>query len=107
MSYDIWLEVDLGGPEPLSVGESWNYTSNCSPMWHAAGIDLAECHGRDAGGCAEGLGAALVQLKADPARFQAMDPPNGWGSYATLVPALEQLLRLFESAPRATVRVWH
>lgn len=106
MSYDIWLETDVGGAEPLQIGDNWNYTSNCGPMWRAAGIDLAECHGRDAGGCAEGLGAAIAALKADPPRFQAMDPANGWGSYKTLVPALETLLHLFESAPKAIVRVW-
>ena len=105
MSYDIWLEVDLGGPEPIRIDNGWNYTSNCGPMWRAAGIDLAECHGRDAGRCAEELRAAINTLKADPARFQAMNPPNGWGSFDTLVPALEELLKLFESAPRAIVRV--
>jgi hypothetical protein len=34
-----------------------------------------------------------------------MDPPNGWGSYADLLPALDRLLEMFHSAPKATVRV--
>lgn len=106
VSYDIWLEVDTGGPEPASVGESWNYTSNCVGMWCAAGIDLGECHGRDAGGCAEGLEAAIATLKAEPDRFRAMNPANGWGSYETLVPALEELLATWTAHPKATVHVW-
>jgi hypothetical protein len=47
MSYDIWLEADLGGPEPLHL-DSWNYTSNCAAMWRAAGADLSEFHDRPA-----------------------------------------------------------
>lgn len=107
MSYDVWLEVDAGGPEPLRVGPDWNCTSNLARMWRAAGIDLQLCDGRDAGGCAEGLEAALVNLRADPDRFRAMDPPNGWGSYDKLVPHLEELLSRWVAAPRAIVRVQH
>jgi len=105
VSYDIWLEIDAGGPEPLHIGY-WNYTSNCAAMWKAAGIDLALCAVRDAGGCAEGLAGAIANLRADPTRFRTMDPPNGWGSYDTLIPALEELLELFESAPKARVGIW-
>jgi hypothetical protein len=105
VSYDIWLEIDTGGPEPACVGRDWNYTSNCVPMWRAAGADLAEFHGKSAADCIPVLSAAIELLRAEPARFEAMDPENGWGSYETLVPALEALLANFEHHPRATVGV--
>jgi hypothetical protein len=106
MSYDIWLTVDTGGPEPATVGEDWNYTSNCGPMWRAAGADLAEFDDKVAGDCLPILEAAIKTLQTDREQFIAMNPPNGWGSYDTLVPALEKLAQQFRYHPKATVRVW-
>lgn len=106
MSYDIGLVADLGGPEPVSVFGDWNYTSNCGSMWRAAGADLAGFHDKTAGECAPPLRAAIDLLKAEPERFIAMNPSNGWGSYETLLPALERLLAAFDAMPVATVRVW-
>lgn len=106
MSYDIWLTIDTGGPEPARVGDSWNYTSNCAPTWRAAGADLAEFHGKPAGECVPTLRAAIEVMRADPARFQAMDSPNGWGTYDTLVPALVRLRAMREAHPKATVVIW-
>lgn len=106
MSYDVYLQVDLGGPELCSVGESWNYTSNCGPMWRAAGADLAEFSGKSAGECIPVLEAAIDEMRANPSKYRAMDPPNGWGGYDTLVPSLEGLLEIFRYAPKATVHVW-
>jgi hypothetical protein len=104
MSYDIWLQVDTGGPEPLTTGD-WNFTSNVSRMWRAAGADLAEFHGKSAAECAPVLRSAIAVLEADPDRFSAMDSPNGWGTYRQLVPALRRLLGLFEAHPKTTVAV--
>lgn len=105
MSYDISLTADLGGPEPITVFNDWNYTSNCGPMWRAAGADLAEYHGKPASECIPSLRMAIALMRRDPARFEAMNPPNGWGSYADLLPALDRLLAAFDSAPVAVVRV--
>lgn len=106
MSYDIWLEIDTGGPEPAAVGGQWNYTSNCGPMWRAAGADLAEFHGKTAGDCLLALTAGITELRAHPAKYEAMNPPNGWGSYDSLIPALEELAGTFRSHPKATVKVY-
>lgn len=106
MSYDIWLEIDTGGPEPAVVGsDSWNYTSNCAEMWREAGANLADFHGQPAVECIPTLRTAIQTMEADPARFEAMNPENGWGSYATLVPRLRVLLEEFEAHPRAIVTV--
>jgi hypothetical protein len=105
MSYDIWLLMDTGGPEPATVWDGWNYTSNCGPMWRQAGADLAEFEGKTAGECLPILRAAIEELQAHPIKYKAMDPPNGWGSYDTLVPALDELADGFSRHPKATVRV--
>lgn len=106
MSYDIWLEMDTGGPEPARVTEAWNYTSNCGQMWRTAGADLADFHGKTAADCLPVLDAAIAELQAHPDTYEAMNPPNGWGSYDTLVPQLEVLAQEFRYHPKATVRVW-
>lgn len=105
MSYDIYLEADLGGPERVSLGLQWNYTSNCGPMWREAGADLAEYHGKRANDCIPSLRAACADMNARPAHYRMSDSPNGWGSYDTLLPRLFELLAAFEAAPDAFVRV--
>lgn len=34
-----------------------------------------------------------------------LDAANGWGTYATALPWLEELVAEFEANPRATIRV--
>lgn len=106
MSYDIWLEIDTGGEEPARITDGWNYTSNCGPMWRAAGADLAQFHGRAAGDCLAELDSAIAELKGNPQKYVPMNPPNGWGSWASLVPRLDELAADFRRHPKATVRVW-
>lgn len=105
MSYDVYLEIDTGGPEPASVGMDWNYTSNCAPMWRLAGADLAEFDGKKAGECLPYLTKAIASMLADPEPYKALNPENGWGSYRTLVPALRDLAYDFGRHPNATVRI--
>lgn len=105
MSYDIYLTIDTGGESPAYVGRDWNYTSNCGPMWRAAGAELAEFHGKPASECIPVLQAAITELEANPEKYRAMDSPNGWGVYDRLVPALTRLLENFQAHPRATVEV--
>lgn len=104
MSYDIWLEIDTGGPEPTQVFD-WNFTSNAGKVWRAAGADLAEFDGKTAGECAPIVRDALAVLGSDPGRWRALDPPNGWGKYDHLVPALHRLAEGLEAHPATTVRV--
>lgn len=106
MSYDICLEADLGGPEPVRVGYlDWNYTSNCAPMWGEAGADLAAFHGKPARECEPLLCDAIIRMRLHPEKYLAMNPKNGWGSYETLLPKLEALLEAFREAPDARVYV--
>ena len=107
MSYDIWLETDLGGPEPIIVADpGWNYTSNCARMWRTAGADLAEYNDKPAGECLPSLRAAITEMTANPAKYLPMEPLNGWGSYKGVTAKLVELVTMFEAAPKATVRVY-
>jgi len=100
MSYDISLL-------PAEPDAEWNYTSNCVPMWCAAGADLASFHGQLAGDCAHVVLSAVATLIEDRERFMAMNPTNGFGSYESLWPALFALARLFYRYPGHTVQVSH
>lgn len=112
MSYSIYLAgsgslcAHCGRRSDLT----WNYTANVAPMWRAAGADLAGFHERRAGECAVVLREAIVVLRAQPHRFRAMNPPNGWGSYdgpqgQGLIAALDLLLAELQRYPDAIVQV--
>jgi hypothetical protein len=105
MSYDIWLEIDSGGEEPVTVYD-WNYTSNCARMWRHAGADLADFHGKPVADCIPILAAGIEAMESDPDTYRSMDPDNGWGSYASVLPALQKLLGAMKAHPLTTVRVW-
>lgn len=88
-----------------------NVTHNVSPMAEAAGIykqlwrpdEIGITHARQ---LIEPLRAGLEALKADPAKFEAMNPANGWGSYEGFVPWVESYLAACIEFPDAKVSVW-
>jgi hypothetical protein len=51
------------------------------------------------------LQAGLTRLHEDPARFQAFNPPNGWGDYGGLVQFVEAYLQACQHYPTADVNV--
>ena len=51
------------------------------------------------------LRGGLALLKANPARFEVLNPPNGWGSYELFVPWVEKYIAACEADPAATVEV--
>ena|SRR5688572_3708666 len=107
MSWDASLVDDCG--DDIGCCE-WNYTHNTNGMISAvlenAGYEL-ESHwlighmgkswfkvlnGLDGQKGAELLTLIIDGLEADPERFEAMNPANGWGSYDTLLPILKKML---------------
>lgn len=104
MSYDVYLEVDAGGPEPVEA--MWvNHTSNTAVMWREAGCNLAECDGRPAAQVAEGLAVAIADIEARREHYAQWNPPNGWGSVDTTLDFLRGLLDGCQRYPRSTMRV--
>lgn len=112
MSYDIHLEADLGGEEPVRVGDlEWNYTSNIGGIVAAAAEATGLRDLRDLEGLAAVEALVLVErlaleLRRDPERYRALDPENGWGSLETFLPALDRLVDELRPVPRAIVKVW-
>jgi hypothetical protein len=93
-------------------GRSWNYTHNVNGMIAAAyeavtGQRTEQCggplgpvigaawwdrlDGMTGAQGAEYLGQIIKGLEADPPRFRAMNPPNGWGSYDSLLEVLREM----------------
>lgn len=108
MSWDVWLTDDRG-----HVEGDWNYTHNCNAMISAVlGDKVNETPetwwgDRSWWKILDGMpgpeGAALLDeiitgLEADPARFEAMNPENRWGSYSSLLAVLREM--------RAAVPEW-
>lgn len=105
MSYDIWLEIDTGADEPWRFCNHLNYTSNCAPMWRAAGADLQAF---DRAPCTEAAGplaAAAKRMEDAPHTYRAMNPPNGWGDYESCLNFLREIAELCGKHPKATLRV--
>ena len=51
------------------------------------------------------LRSGLALLKADPERFKAFNPSNGWGSYEGLVGMVEDYLAACEENPDGDIEV--
>lgn len=110
MSYDLYLEADLGGGERETLYDllQWNYTSNCARMWRKAmpSTDgLAGLDGKSARTVRAVVKYGIEQMESNPAAYRAMNPPNGWGSFDSQLEALRELLRAVEKAPNTYLRV--
>lgn len=115
MSWDAYLM----GPEGYE-GE-WNYTHNCNGMANAV-LDESyqqrsvaeevfrfedrehvswwkQLDGKDGADGAALLDKIIKGLEADPEKFEAMNPPNGWGSYDSFLEILRDM--------RDSVPEWH
>jgi hypothetical protein len=103
------LDITLMRVQPCEV--HWqNITHNLGPMAERAGLYGVLWHPEDHGiKVAVDLIAPLTKgieaMKADPARFKALNAPNGWGTYDNFVPWLERLLSACREYPDATVEV--
>lgn len=85
-------------------------THNVTRIADAAGIYQALWHPEEIGVTKAGqliplLAIGLANLRADPARFKALNPENGWGSYAGFVPWVARYLCACQDDPEAEVSV--
>ena len=88
MSYDVHLRCPECGANHEQ--NNLNYTYNVAPMLREAfgcedpdgnicGIKVI--HGMVGIEASEVVHKALVKMAADPGKYRAMNPPNGWGDY--------------------------
>jgi hypothetical protein len=105
MSLDIYLTAT----RPTTVYEG-NVTHNLNRIASKAGIYKhlwrpEELGITKAGDLIAPLAKAVALMKAEPARFIALNPPNGWGSYEHFVPWLEKYLAACAEYPDANIHV--
>lgn len=108
MSWDFWMSIDAGGTEPAVVRDDINYTYNVSPMYLDA-IDhddgIGGLNGMTGEQCIPILRDAIKRMEDDPAKYQAMNPENGWGDYRGALEVLRDLLSWCIDVPKATMRI--
>jgi len=90
MGWDAYLHDDRGHQEG-----DWNYTFNTSRMVYAVLEDegyeyeernwFSHLDGMTGAEGAEFLGMIIRGMEADPDRFRALNPENGWGDYDTFL----------------------
>lgn len=71
--------------------DSINMTSNVAGMWRVAGADLAAMDGKPAMEVQLILATAVRNMLSEPAKYRALEPDNGWGSYEGCVDYLTKL----------------
>lgn len=90
---------------------SANITHNLNKMADEAGIYQALWRPEEIGithaaQLIEPLRDGLTVLSSDPARFEALNPENGWGTYDGLVRFVADYLAACEQYPTAVVSTW-
>lgn len=110
MSYDVHLEIDAGGAEPVSLAIlNENMTWNVRPMFKAAIGEEGFCNnwdGLSAAIAADRCRRTLDAFNADPAKFRALNPANGWGDFEGAREFIQLINDACVLAPNATLRVW-
>lgn len=106
MSLDIWLTVTPTEPVPVCVFDA-NFTHNVTPMWRKAGIyEALYCSaGLTAADVLPALVRGLEDMRSKPDEYEALDSPNGWGTYAHALPWLEKLVAEFTNNPAGIIGV--
>lgn len=107
MSYDVYLMLDTGAPDPVSVVEIGNYTSNVSAMWREAlgGRPLREYHDAPCSEAAGPLADAVKRMETDPDKYREMEPSNGWGDYEGALGYLRRLAEMSAKHSKCTIYV--
>lgn len=106
MSWDVDLVPRFDGPCPHCLCtpvpiEVASHTHNLNPMLREAWggrtwWDLADA---PTDVVLHHVRVAIAAFEAEPARYDALNPPNGWGDRVGLVAALREAVLLLESAP--------
>jgi len=89
---------------------SRNITHNLGEMAGAAGIYKHLWRPEEIGiakavDLVDPLTEGLERLRADPAKYRALNPPNGWGDYDGLVAFVDAYLLACKQYPTANVRI--
>lgn len=109
MSLGIWFKSVACEHCGRGDGDIWGRspTYNLREMWEAAGVPFHHgIEGQTAGSILPALEASLAELKSHPAKYTAMNPPNGWGTYDDLIEVVESAVEAARKHPNAIIRTW-
>jgi hypothetical protein len=103
----VSLDLSFMQTQPMCVAEN-NITHNLTAMADLAGVYTALWHperlsSQLASDIRPILEAGLAALLADPPKFQALNPENGWGSYSGLVEFVRWAISQCLKYPNATL----
>ena len=84
-----------------------NITHNLSRMWDVVGVydALYESEGKRPGDYIEVLRAGVADMEANPDKYEALNSPNGWGTYKHALPWLKEVLAAYEQYPDGRIGV--
>jgi hypothetical protein len=102
MSLSIWLTPQEGTDDL----EYWaNITHNVAPMWRAAGVykSLYRSEGKRAGELVETLEKGIEDMTANPDKYKALNPANGWGNYEGALDFLREFAKACKDNPLGIV----
>jgi len=105
VSYDIYLEIDAGGPDKVEAYWS-NYTSNVAPMWRKAMPDtdgLAGLHDWKAQDAIPVLERGGMFFDLNEGYLKALNPENGWGDYEGARQEVQEFLNACRKYPKASI----
>lgn len=104
MSYDFSMMIDTGNGD-VCVESSENYTYNISPMLYDTNDGWERIMKNNVSGALAGelMTGIISRLEADPEKYRAMNPENGWGDYDSGLKWCKHLRDLFARHPKCTV----
>jgi hypothetical protein len=116
MSWNVYLMVDTGGPEPAVVADVGNHTTNTAGMWdHAWRVSGDPFWGdwtsfgdylatKPEGWLAGDITANILkEMLKNPDTYRALNPDNGWGSYESALKFLFEIRLACALHPNAYV----
>lgn len=102
MSLGIYLECPTCGQQKLDRSPTYNL----APMWRLAEIDWDALEGKDGETVGPRIKAAAERMRAEPEKFKALNPPNGWGDYDGLLAVLDDIVTACARSPQLVLRLW-
>ena len=112
MGLNVYLNLPVDTGNGIIQWMAWDggQTHNCCPMAKEAGVyeflwRPDEINIKVAGQLIPALRYGITQMESDPERFKRFNPPNGWGSYDTLLEFMKEYLAACEKYPKATIEI--
>ena len=107
MSWDFWMEVDLGGKANHELDFDASYTSDVAPMYQAAfgKRGIRGLNGLTGYACCDKLNNAIASMERNKEAMLELEPTKGHGNYEEALRLLRVLRGWCIEVPRATMRV--